>query len=232
MAITCSLLASGAPNPGTTTAVTASVSASGSDVLFLCFDQYFGASGSVTSISGLGGTWSAVRSVNPWTANIAMYVWQGIGCTGSGTITVTFGQDAFGMRYHVIGVAGCNSTTPVVQSNGASGTGTGSGFITPAVSLASFGSASNGVLCFGICGDSGGTPAVGSGYTSLGSTQDGSWGSIDLLTQWRADNDTTPDCTMGQNASTDPWGFIALEIAQATAGGGIPRAAMYYNRRD
>lgn len=227
MAVAFSLLTSGSDTDGNSTVTTATVTAPASGVIFIGFDAYAGTPQAPSSISGLSGTWTSVRAVNTWAGNDAMFVWQGVGCTGSGAITITFPNNPDGVDFHVIGATGCNTTTPVVQSNGSSGTGSGTGFITASTTLSAFGSANNGVLCFACCGDYNGDPAVGTGFTELADTQRGSWGSNRYFSQYRADNDTTPDCQMGQNGSVDAWGFIALEVAAAATDSNAPRAAFY-----
>jgi hypothetical protein len=99
---------------------TGSVTATTGGVMFLFTACGGTTERTITAVSGLGGTWSFVAA-DAYSDGIRWRVecWVGVGCTGTGTISVTFsGTWSSGRGWMVIEYAsGVDTTTPVVQSN-------------------------------------------------------------------------------------------------------------------
>lgn len=166
------------------------------------------------SIVGVCPAWTLVRKVQG-TPGVSywMYVYRGI-ANSTGTVTITWGQELFSSSWIIIG-SDANPTSPVVQSNSATNT-TGT---SASVTLSAFASANNGTLSFAAMDtQQGGTARVtaGSGFTEL-AEQLAYFDYSQFQAQGRADADTTADCSWTFNG---PWSIIALEVAEAGAGGG------------
>lgn len=136
--------------------------------------------------------------------------------TGTHTIDFAGQSQAGGIIWSVeesgadIDLTGTNGSGAVVQSVAGAALGPVTTFD---VTLAAFASASNGT--FGACGlgYNVGSMTVGSGFTSLAEVNDTGFQDISQLTQWRADNDTSVDCT---TANAAYGAMLALEIAVPT----------------
>lgn len=168
--------------------------------------------------TGNGLTWVEIASVNfdiVGTSRRTVTVFRAMGASPSaGAITIDFA-----------GVTQTDCLWSVDQFSGTDTSGTnGSGAIVQSatviesdgstlVTLAAFGSADN--ATFGAFGDSSAlVMTVGSGFTQLG--RKNSTNSAGIITEWRADNDTSVDAT----GSAVDAGGIGIEIKAAAAGAG------------
>jgi hypothetical protein len=239
MAITISNLTSGFDATDGTTADTASISPTSGSVLLITLYHRSNTNPATapTSLAGQGTlTLSNITAHESETYNAGnpydrMLLYTATHNAGSGAIRFNFAETNYAAHWTVEQVTGANTTTPVVQSNATQGDDGGSA-AAPATTLSAFGSANNGTYSAAMHTDSIGINSnPGTGFTELADFAGTSFG-VRMMSQWRDTNDTTPDCSMGQGGDTGHWIIVAAEIAEAPAGGGIPRAAMYYNRRD
>ena len=167
----------------------------------------------ISGITGCGLTWTQVASVlTDWgSGNYRDFLWKGIGTASAGQITVTFAVNPGTANYIISNVAGHNTAGMIVQSVTATGSSS-----TAAATLAAFADAGNATFAFVNQNQNDGvTP--GTGFTELNEQIRASF-TVSSQTQWRADNDTSPDATF---ATSNPWSIIAVEIAVAAAGGTI-----------
>lgn len=210
MAVLISTLDSGAADTGGGATFNTASLGSGTGVTRFVSIQTYGASG-ITSITGDGLTYTQVATVaNPDDSGVDLWLWRGTGNPTAGALTVTIADTGIFYSYVVDSATGANTTSPVVQSATNSGVDA-----TPTASLAAFGSASNAAYAF-VATNSSGSATPGTGFSEL--TDFGGIFSTYLhSTEWRASADTTPDMTLGGAAN---WGIIAVEVAEATAGGG------------
>lgn len=108
---------------------------------------------------------------------------------------------------------GVDTASAVVQSNSGSGTGT-----TFSTSLAAFADAANATTAFaGYEGAGSPTFTAGTGFTLQGNPSAMATPSQRIVGEYQLANDTTPDMTV---SSSNAWGFIAVELRAAAAGGG------------
>lgn len=184
------------------------------------------------SVSGAGLTWVQVASYAYWpdAANFwnGIYLFRAMGASPStGALTVTLGVNPYNWAYSWteatgMDTGGTNGSAAIVQSATARATSTAI-----AATLAAFGSAANATyLCAGLGNDFGNavTATVGTGFTELHDTYPAG-GYAGAYSEWRADNDTSPDATSSNPAGIEYWGAVAVEIANAPAGGVLAGSA-------
>lgn len=220
MAISASLLTSGADESNLTTYTTASVSPAARTLVYVGVVTTPGAGAAVEpTITGLGATWTKLDTqVVDGNKRISVSATWAVSYT-PGTISIDFGTDVqnrciWGV-VAIANVAGVDVATTVRQTVKATDT-------TPplTVTLAAFGDVLNGAIAaFG--GASSGlapTSTPGTGWTELMDENSGNISPLNLSIQWRADNDTTCDCDF-TGTITDSAG-IASEIV-ALKGHGV-----------
>jgi hypothetical protein len=175
-----------------------------------------------SSVSGNGLTWVKINDAFGDTFSDCS-VWRALGASpSSGAVTMTFANDQTGILWQLsefsnVDTSGTNGSGAIVQTARTQG-GSAAAM---SVTLAAFGSANN--ATFGAFGayHAGGddyTHTPGSGFTEIYDDQlnPDDWKDT-LMTQWRADNDTTVDATL--SSAPDAYGAIAIEIKEAVAGG-------------
>lgn len=182
------------------------------------------------SLSGCGLTWISMGGVEYDTAGTrrGVYRFRALGAsptTGQLTITATEAMSGCGWswaEYDGIDTSGTNGSGAIVQTVTNSGSGT-----TLSATLAAFGASANGVSA-GLSTDADSVFTAGSGFAILGQDVSASASPVCSIAQeWRTDNDTSVDATIGATAL---WGIIASELkAAAVVGGtGFPTAAVYF----
>jgi hypothetical protein len=181
------------------------------------------------AVTGCGLTWVHVDGVEYDTAGTrhAVHRFRALGAsptTGQLTITPTEALLGCGWswaEYDGIDTSGTNGSGAIVQTVVNNGTGT-----TLSATLAAFGDAANGVSA-GLSTDGDSVFTAGTGYAILGQDVSASASPTASIGQeWRADNDTTPDATIGSSAQ---WGIIASELkaAPVVPSGGFPDVAFF-----
>lgn len=114
MALTAVSLATGHPaaaNPLVTSSVSPSTS-----VVFVWVK--LSTTLTVSSISGLNGTWAAITDVQGSNSTNRLSLWVGTGCSGSGALTITPSTTPTSNAYAIEEfTGGINPTTPYVSSN-------------------------------------------------------------------------------------------------------------------
>lgn len=168
------------------------------------------------TVTGCGLTWVAEGTgVEYDTAGTrhAIFRFRALGAsptTGALTITATEAMSGCGWswsEYAGIDTSGTSGSGAIVQTVTNSGVGT-----TLSATLAAFGDAANGVAV-GFSTDADSVYTAGGGYTILGQDVSASASPTASIGQeWRADNDTSPDATIGASAA---WGIIASELKAA-----------------
>lgn len=78
-----------------------------------------GTAPTISSITGLGGTWSEITNALASGSLRRLSVWVGTGCGGSGTLVITPSATPTGARYNIIEFTGGidNTATPYVASS-------------------------------------------------------------------------------------------------------------------
>jgi hypothetical protein len=179
------------------------------------------------TVTGCGLTWVQVAHVEFDTAGTrrAITLFRALGgapTTGALTITPTEAVSGCGWtwtEYDGIDTGGTNGSAAVVQSVTNSGSGTAL-----SATLAAFGSASNGAAVV-MASDADSVFTAGTGWSVLGQDVSASASPTQSIgTEWRADNDTSPDSTM---SPTGLWGMIAVELKVAAAGYTPPLGLSY-----
>ena len=182
------------------------------------------------TLSGNGLTWVQVATVTFHTIGtpiLRLTLFRAMGASPStGAVTIDFGgatqlSCAWSLvEFADIDTGGTNGSAAVVQSaTNAADAVAAQALLT--VTLAAFGSAGN--ATYGAFGSSNVTTTetvVGSGFTQLHRT-----GGVDprtLLTEWRADNDTSVDAENDEASDTRDMAGIAVEIKAVSAGATHP----------
>lgn len=239
MAIAFTNLTSGYDNSEDTTADTASISPTSGSVLFIALYHCSGTNpaSAPSSVAGQGTLTLSNVTVhesetysqgNPYNR---MLLYTATHNAGTGAIRFTFPEANYAAHWSVDEATGANTTTPVVQSNASQGDDGGSA-AAPATTLSAFGSASNGTYAAAAHTDSVGTgSSPGTGFAELVDFPGNAFG-IRLMTEWRADNDTSPDCTMGQVGDGGHWIIAAAEVAMASAAAPKPKFVAHARRRN
>ena len=183
---------------------TASITPTG-DRLVMAFFFSTVASGTpnTPTATGNGITWTAAGTFTSGTRRITLLC----GSTASpsaGSITFDLASqtqtNGAWSVFELTGASTAASCAGVIQTQGNTGTGT------PAsVTLAAFGSASNGTVS-AVFNTGGALVTPGTGFTEINDTSTG----IGKQTQWRADNDTSVDATI---ASSQEWFMLGAEVA-------------------
>lgn len=159
----------------------------------------------VASITG-GPTWTS-RATTQFNSNAnRVSLWTGVPTADyTGTISISFGASSgvTGAVWALDEMSGVDTSTNdgIVQTATATGSST-----TPSATLAAFSATAN--ATYGIHGKAANaTSTPGTGFTELSDTGTAT-PAQSISTQWRVDNDTSVDFTIGSAA----WGAIAAEI--------------------
>lgn len=227
MAVAPALLTSGTNTVGGASVATASVTPT-SNRPVLIFAEVLGnpAGGTGLTASGCGLTWTnrASQFHNPdgTGANFQrLYAITGIAASPSaGVITLTPTADVDAALWFVIDLVGA-STTPYVQSVTATGTST-----TASATLASFASATNAALSFGLFYNSGETLSKDTNYTNFTAIDRAAFSSQAMAQYLASNSDLSPSFTI--TGTSVEWSTIALEIAEAGGGGSSAIAAIVH----
>lgn len=168
----------------------------------------FAFNGTITSISGLGLTWTT--KVNGFQYNGAdhrLYAFVGYGSPSAGVITINCDDGTF-LGWIVDNITGTVNSTPT-NANVATGSGTSNA---PLATLGSFGNASAGTWGFCVAQD-GVAITEGTGFTEV--SQNTTLFDWECNSTFRDSNDTTVDNGLSASAA---WGQIALEIVNTASG--------------
>lgn len=164
----------------------------------------------VASITG-GPTWTS-RATTQFNSNAnRVSLWTGVPTADyTGTISISFGASSgvTGAVWALDEMSGVDTSTNdgIVQTATATGSST-----TPSATLAAFSATAN--ATYGIHGKAANaTSTPGTGFTELSDTGTAT-PAQSISTQWRVDNDTSVDFTIGSAA----WGAIAAEIKADTS---------------
>lgn len=208
---------------------TNSVTATTGGVLFLFTACGGTTERSITGIAGLGGTWTHVVHDKyldgiTWRAEC----WVGVGCTGTGTIVVTFsGSWSSGRGWMLIQYAsGVDTTTPVVQSASAI---VAAGATQVDVTLAAFADATNNGAG-GFCSHrvvENLVPDASGGWTELDQRQAGSPANT-FAYQYKAGQDTTVSYSWASTTN----GAVGLAFEVAAAASGVTGTAAWTEAAD
>lgn len=214
MPVTAAVVTNGSDGTTGTSAVTASVSPEANKLQLLHVHAHpAGGPSFPTSITGCSLTWNLLQEHNYSAGGgDVQSLYYAIGSSPStGSITIDFGtgNDQLEITWSLVEFGGVDTGSPIVQSAKAAGTST-----TAAVTLATFASSENATYGAAAAGSGGFPLGVGSGFTSLHNFQGPTVGLL-TLSEWRADNDTSVDASVG--ASVD-WGMIGVEIRAAPSG--------------
>ena len=233
MAVAASLLTADQDGTNATSYSTASISPAGNRLIIACVLNRVGSGTPNTpALSGNGLTWTLVRSeVEAASFRFRISVFRAMAVSpSSGAVSINFSgqtQNYCGWiitEFSDVNTSGSDGSGAIVQHNGYANT---TNTLTPTVSLSAFESAANATLgCFVHGQQSPMTP--GSGFTEIADITVEN--NEQLYMEFRADNDTTVDCTQttgGGNFS----GGIALEIRAAVAGSAAARAMHQYRQR-
>ena len=186
------------------------------------------------TVTGCSLTWVQIASRMFWPdgANFwnTVYLFRALGTPTTGQLTIDAGAiDVWSWAYSWsectgMDTSGTNGSGAIVQS--ASGLASANSLT---VTLAAFASANNATYgAFGTGNDFANivTHTAGTGFTELHDNYSEYCG---IGTEWRADNDTSVDNTITNPAGSEFMGGIAIEIADAAAGGSILLQMMNYH---
>lgn len=194
-----------------TSYTTASIAPAANRVLFLAVSSTRQGTAQLPTITGLGLTWTLVRTLADGNDRISVFWAQtSAGAPAPGSITIGYGAVVHnGCMWSVSEFNTSNLTSPIVQSADDSDTAAK----TLVITLSAFTHADNATYgAFLINNDQ--TVTVGSGFTGIHQVQIGlSLQDRTLRTEWKNSNDTTVDETT--STARTHWG-IAVEIS-ATA---------------
>lgn len=212
MAVTRTLLDSGANGATSNVAVTGVISpAADALVLLACAAHPAGGPAFPTSVTGAGMTWVLVDQQNHDVGNgTTMGLYKAQSATpGSGAVTIQYaaGQDQIDIIWSIVQFDGVDANA-VIQS--AKTAGNSAAALATLAAFADPGNATYGFIAAGGLGDPF-TP--GTGFSALHSVSGPATGD-NLFTEWRADADTTVDASLN---AADPWGVIAVEIKAAVS---------------
>lgn len=229
MAVAATSLTSGTDAVDNTSFSTASVSPTANRLVLIAItNSSISPGGNVdpTGVSGAGLTFTKVASIAESGQYGNVTLWRALSASpSSGAITITFASTTENCSWSVIefsgiDTGGTNGSAAIVQAVTAENTSSA----TPSATLAAFGSANNATYgAFGCDNFTGGgrTCTAGTGFTEYHDVyiDESSFGG-GTFTEFRADNDTSVDCTW---SASNAWnGVIAVEIkdAGAASGGG------------
>lgn len=200
------------------TYTTASVTLKASRLYCLAVENSHASSApAVSSVTG-GGTWTSRASTQFNSSANRISLWTCVPTVDyTGTLAIAFGASSgvTGAVWALDEMSGVDTSTNdgIVQT----ATGTGSS-VTPAATLAAFGSADN--ATYGVHGKAANaTSTAGSGFTELSDTGTAT-PAQSISTEWRVDNDTSVDFTISSAA----WGCIAAEVKADSSPFVIPPA--------
>lgn len=229
MAVSGTILASGQVSGNVGGFTTASVSPTPFALQILTINASRGASAlptAPTTLSGNGLTWVLISTLsydNAGVGRAAAWVYRALASAPS-TGTLTASGMGLNADSNVIyqwqeftgvlpsGSNGADAVRQVVNSTAGSSS-------TPSVTLAAFGNANN--ATFGYVAGRGNanptTASAGTGFTLLNSRYNNTQvQTIFAATEWRADNDTTPDFGFSASDGAGGWMVCGIEIVAAT----------------
>lgn len=221
MAIVGSNLTKGLDEDGGSSATSASISPTGNYLIIACVLSRRGDSvqPEPPTLTGNGLTWVEIATIDydvGGTSRKTATLLRAMGASPSaGAVTIDFsGQNQTDIVWTIdqfsgIDTGGTNGSSAIVQSAASSGASTGSSYT---VTLGAFSSADNGTYG-GMFADRGDFTTQGSGFTKLANQLETN---ISLLSEWRADNDTSVNFSGGGDTNC---GGIAIEIKVAGAAG-------------
>jgi len=213
--VQCKLLTSGGDADVDSSSVTASISPQPDALILLVVASRNSNSGATAGTITAAGNSIAYTEMETdayyTTAHHRCEVMRGLDVAPTtGTIAITFSEDKADAEWQVIECrnldsSGTEGDGAVVQSAGASASGSG----TKTVTLSAFADATNatfGAIC---CRTSGCDLDPGSGFTQIAET---SFATPTILSQWRADNDTSVTFTANADNGTDSVSLVGVEI--------------------
>lgn len=168
------------------------------------------------ALSGAGLTWTEVTHVSYDTGaspTDRITVFRGTGTPSAGAVSIAGAGNHTSCQWSIFELTGQHATTPIPQSP----VNTGDAGTAISVSMGAFGSANNWTVLV-VGRDQGGTTTWDS-LTDIGTQQTGE--NTVLNVAYVAGNDSTPS---GTASVARDWGAIALEIAEASGGGGFQAA--------
>lgn len=187
--------------------VVSAVLTGGSGQLYVACISRNSATGTITSVTGLGLTWSA-SVVNVTNGGRRLDVWWAYGTATAGTVTATMSVST-NAHIAVSRYIGADPTTPIEDSDSATGTGT-------SVTLPAATGTANGMALVSISHESSGT--AGAGYTEQSDQANGSGSNVDGLS-----TETKPLIATGNETGTytlavgDAWAAAVVTIRPAPA---------------
>ncbi len=196
------LLANGSTTDATSYTTASFTPTSGSDqVLIVTFCQAFG-SAHFPTVSG----WTEIGRTAAFNGSDGVIAFKKH-TSGSQTAVIDFGSNTeSGCRWQIFEFAGLNVTNPFIHVVSATGNSS-----SPAVTMSAFYSTANGACC-AIGGSINTTTTEQSGWTEIyDEGQSEAFADMCLETQWRADNDPTPDAK-GTFGGSNNWGILAFEL--------------------
>jgi hypothetical protein len=190
---------------------TASVSPTAGSMVLLLTDCR-SLAGDLT-VTGCNLTWEKVTDLVYDLAS-HLHIYKGTGTASTGAVTFVLADNATSGSHQLIEFTGHDTTTPIPQFAVNSGSGN-----TISATLSTFGAAANWTLLWSGWNRALSTLVVESGdWAAIGTEISGE--SMDNRGAYLDANDTSPTAAIA--GGTPNWGCIALEIAEATAGGFIP----------
>lgn len=219
MTITRTALTAGATSDPTFSDSSASITPS-ANKLVLCVIETKASPGNTPTapaLSGNGLTWAEVVTIISSDRMLTLFRALGASPT-AGAVTINYNEQQTGTRWRLlemgnVDTSGSNGSGAVVQS-ASEFQGTTS---TPDITLAAFGSATNGALAVMAAYGAFVDLTEGSGWTLDFNTSNGVLGGLGI--EWRADSDTSVDGTWSASSNGQ---ILAIEIKEAAAAGGAP----------
>ncbi len=216
-AVTATNLYSGGSNAASQSSFVTSSTSPGANKLILLAVGYYtdGAGATISSVTGNGLTWVVVASTSFVSGFYRTYLFRAMGSSpSSGAATINFSvADIYNVAVGInefsnVDTSGTNGSGAIVQS----ATNTSDSATSLTVTLGAFGSTDN--ATFGAFGHPNASPTAGTGFTQLSEYHSVGWNrNIGTQTEWRSDNDTTVDISVGSSAVMG----IAVEIKFAAA---------------
>jgi hypothetical protein len=203
MAIATSNLDSGAPAQSTSFSTNSVTNTSAALLMMNVYYFNFSETVSITSVTGLGLTWTKVNSEDGGT-NLTIETWSALGASSTGAVTVNFNIATAG-NYVLDQITGVK-TSPVVQSAVNAAT---TSPLSITLSTLQAGSASYGVILVDYPGSPPYVPTPGSGYTQVGIENPNSGRTVQTIVN--LSGSTTVNWTDGN--SPDILNGIGFEIA-------------------
>lgn len=169
-----------------------------------------------SSVTGCGLTWVLAKS-NVFDLSgadqVGVFTYRALGTPTDVTVGTILGYTAHLVAYvwdelANVTTSGTNGSGAIVQSDSSGNVNT-----SPAGNLAAFGGSTNATYAAIGYEGSGVTLTAGSGFTLTGAVADAGTNCV-VQAEFRSDNDTTPDATLGSSVG---WGISSFEIAVSPA---------------